>query len=253
MQNVVSHRISRNFRFINFVCGGVMKELANQLVDTTIKSGREQEPLSVLGGLGKNLTDMLEKAKLCHVVCFVEDGDLHIVERHVARLHEIDHSAWAGDDNVDAVAKCSDLSVVCHAAVHSGVAQAHLASEWCDDVTNLVRQLACRREDDGPGCTSAAFLFTLGETGKKRKHECQGLAASGATTAQYVTTCKGVFDCGYLNGEWFCDSLLGESLDELCGKCEVGKRARDRRGPLKVHGGGTPMWIEPQIPGCTHG
>ncbi len=83
MQDVVGHGLCGNLGLIDFVCGRVVKELAHQLVDAAVESGREQQSLSVLGSLRKNLADVFEEAELCHVVCFVQNSDLDVVERHV--------------------------------------------------------------------------------------------------------------------------------------------------------------------------
>jgi len=120
------------------VCDGIAEELAYQFVDTAVESCREQQALTFTRCLFQNASDMLEESKLCHVICFVQNGDFNSVEFNLARLHKVDETAGTCHNNVNAIAHGIDLSVVANAAVHGGCAHTKCIGKWHKDVTYLV-------------------------------------------------------------------------------------------------------------------
>jgi hypothetical protein len=50
---------------------GVLEVLANQFVDTTVKSGGEQKTLTFARCFVEDTCDVFEEAKFCHVIGFV--------------------------------------------------------------------------------------------------------------------------------------------------------------------------------------
>jgi hypothetical protein len=50
---------------------GVLEVLANQFVDTTVKSGREQKTLTFARSFVEDTCDVFKEAKFCHVIGFV--------------------------------------------------------------------------------------------------------------------------------------------------------------------------------------
>jgi hypothetical protein len=84
LEEVVRHLRFVLFRRLNFVCHWVLEELANELVNSAVKSCGEEQALTFAWCLFKNACDVLKEAKLGHVVCFVQDGALHSVEFNLA-------------------------------------------------------------------------------------------------------------------------------------------------------------------------
>jgi hypothetical protein len=80
---------------------GVLEVLANQFVDTTVKSGREQKTLTFARCFVEDTCDVFEETKFSHVIGFVQDGDFNSIEFNLTRLHQVDETTWAGNNNVD--------------------------------------------------------------------------------------------------------------------------------------------------------
>jgi hypothetical protein len=189
------------------VCHWVLEELANELVDATVKSCGEQQALTFAWGLFKNASHVLKESELGHVVGFVQDGALHCVEFDLSRLHEVNKASWASDNDVDAIAHCIDLAGVAHAAVHSGGTHTECISEGDEYVTHLVCKLTCWHQDDGTWTETVARLVALVKASEHRKTKREGLARSGTATAEGVTTRKSVGNCCLLDGERSQNSL----------------------------------------------
>jgi hypothetical protein len=86
---------------------------------------------------------VLEESEFCHVVSFVKNSDFNFVEVNVARFHEVDKTTWASNNDVNAIAHCSDLSAVCNAAIDNSCAHTKGRCERGQNVANLVCKFAC--------------------------------------------------------------------------------------------------------------
>ena len=185
----------------------VLEELANELVDSAVKSCREQQTLSFTWGLFKNACDVLKESKFGHVVGFVQDGALNSVEFNLTGLHEVDETTRACNNDVDTIAHCVDLAGVAHAAVHSGGTHTECISEGNEYVTNLVCEFTCWHQDDGARTVTVTRLVALLQTGEHWKAEREGLARASAATSECVATRKSVGNGCLLDGERSQNSL----------------------------------------------
>ena len=84
LEEVVRHLRFVFFSRLNFVGHWVLEELANELVNSAVKSCREQQALTFAWCLFKNASHVLKEAKLGHVVGFVQDGALNSVKFDLA-------------------------------------------------------------------------------------------------------------------------------------------------------------------------
>jgi hypothetical protein len=84
LEEVVRHLRFVFFGRLNFVGHWVLEELANQLVDSTVKRCREEQTLSFAWCLFKNACDVLKESELGHVIGFVQDGALNSVKFNLA-------------------------------------------------------------------------------------------------------------------------------------------------------------------------
>jgi hypothetical protein len=84
LEEVVRHLRFVFFGRLNFMGHWVLEELANQLVDSTVKRCREEQTLSFAWCLFKNACDVLKKSELGHVIGFVQDGALDSVKFNLA-------------------------------------------------------------------------------------------------------------------------------------------------------------------------
>ena len=202
----------RHLRFVlfsrlHFVCHWVLEKLANELVDSAVKSCREQQALSFTWCLFKNASHVLKESELGHVIGFVQDGALHCVEFNLSGLHEVNEATWASNNDVDTIAHCVDLAGVAHAAVHSGGTHTECISEGNEYFTHLVCKLASWHQDDGTRAETITRLVALVKASEHREAEREGLARSGAATAEGVTTRKCVGNGCLLDGERSQNSL----------------------------------------------
>jgi hypothetical protein len=213
LEEVVRHLRFVLFRRLHFVCHGVLEELANELVDSTVKSCGEEQALTFPWCLFKNASHVLKEAKLGHVIGFVQDGALHCVEFNLSGLHEVNEATWACNNDVDTIAHCVDLAGVAHAAVHSGGTHTECISEGNEYVTYLVCKFTCWHQDDGTRTETVARLVALVKASEHRKTKREGLARSGAATAEGVTTRKSVGNCCLLDGERCQNSLRCQDIN----------------------------------------
>jgi hypothetical protein len=79
----------------------VLKVLANQFVDTAVKSCREQKTLTIAWSFVEDACDVFEETKFSHVIGFVQHCDFNSIEFNLTRLHQVDETTWAGNNNVD--------------------------------------------------------------------------------------------------------------------------------------------------------
>jgi hypothetical protein len=158
------------------VSNWVVQELANKLVDSAVKSCREQQALSFFWSLRQNVCDVLEESKLSHVVGFVKNSDFDCIEINVSRFHEVNESTWACNNDVNTIAHCFDLLRIPDAAINGGGTHTEPLSEWRQNIAHLVCELTSRDKNQ---CTwrETLTLFSTGfKTGKKRQGESKCLA-----------------------------------------------------------------------------
>ena len=189
------------FRRLNFVRHWVLEELANELVDATVKCCGEQQALSFTWCLLKNACDVLEESKLCHVVGFIQDGAFHCIKFDLTRLHEVEETTRTCNNDVDTVAHCVDLAGVAHAAINGCSAHVECLSQRLKHVTYLVCEFTGWHQDDGTWAEAVTTTTAVVQTGEHWQAKREGLARAGAAAAECVTTRKCVGDGGLLNGE----------------------------------------------------
>ena len=100
IEEVVRHCRFCFFAGFNFVGDRVLQVLAHQLVNTTIKSGREQKTLTFTWCFVEDARDVFEESKFSHVIGFIQHSDFYGVEFNLTRLHQVDETSWAGNNNV---------------------------------------------------------------------------------------------------------------------------------------------------------
>ncbi len=74
------HRVDACAAVFGGVGDVVGQELTNQRLDLTVEGCREQQTLSVCGGLTEDRANLGQEAHVCHLIGFVECGDFHRVE-----------------------------------------------------------------------------------------------------------------------------------------------------------------------------
>jgi hypothetical protein len=158
------------------VSNWVVQELANKLVDSAVKSCREQQALSFFWSLGQNVCDVLEESEFSHVVCFVKNSNFDCVKINVSRFHEVNESTRTSDNDVNTIAHSFDLLGIPNAAINGGGTHTETLSKWRQNITHLVCKFTSRNKNQ---CTrrETLTLFSAGfKTSKKRQGESKCLA-----------------------------------------------------------------------------
>ena len=87
----------------------VGQELTNQRLDLTVEGCREQQTLSVCGGLTEDRANLGQEAHVRHLIGFVECGDFHRVEDAGALTQVVAETTRRCDEDVYAAAKLIHL------------------------------------------------------------------------------------------------------------------------------------------------
>ena len=233
-EDVVLHvRLGRGVR-VDRVRDRVHQVATHEDVDTVVERGGEQQALAARSGLVEDALHAGEEPEVGHVVGLVEHGDLDVVEAHVALVHQVLEATGARDDDVHALLERTHLRTLGHAAEDGRGRQAGSAGERRDGGVHLGRQLTGGEQDERPRVARTNPAPGLGQTRHERKGEGDGLAGSGAATAQHVAAGQRVGQGRRLDREGLEDALLREDGDEVRGDAELGERRDDRAGR---HGG----------------
>jgi hypothetical protein len=203
-EHVVRHGGDVRGRFVNRVQNLVVQEAANQLVNTVVEGGAEQQALSVGRGLVEEASHHRQEAKVGHVVGLVKHSDLDGVEADEALLDEVFEAAGAGHNNVNAGLEGSNLTVLANPTEDCGGVEAVGGREGLDDGGNLGGELASRCEYEAKRATRAALAAgeLSAEAGNHRQREGKGLTRASLTAAEHVASSERVRKGIELDGEW---------------------------------------------------
>ena len=162
------------------------------------------------------------------MVGLVEDSDLHAVEGDVALLHQVFETAGAGDDDVDATVECGDLAVLRDATEDGGDPELVCGRQRFDGDGDLGGQFAGGSQDQSARTAGLAVAGQLsGEAGHHRDGEGEGLAASGLSTSEHVTSRECVGEGVGLDGKRFGLALCGEDIGECVRYAERSKSSHN--------------------------
>ena len=241
VQHVVGHGGHRRLAGVHLVGDRIGEVAPDQLVHRAIEGGGEQEPLPVRGHGVEDGGDGGQEPEIAHVVGLVENHHLHPAEVGYPLFQEVDQPAGRGHRHVHAPFEGLDLGAVGHAARHQVQAESHHGGQRGQVVGDLQGQLA------GGGqyhCARSAGGLVDGQAGQQRQPECQGLAGTGAATAEHVAASDGVGDGGALDREWLRDALLFLGRHHGSGHAEFGETGgRVVIGDLHLDGGGLPAHL----------
>ena len=96
---------------------GVFHEALGNAGNLRRHCGREHEHLAVVGHMGKNVVDRVDKAHVEHFVGFVEHYGVHVPEIYDTAVDEVDEPAWGRHDYLHAFAQGADLALDARTAV----------------------------------------------------------------------------------------------------------------------------------------
>ena len=157
--------------------------VANQVADVAVERGGEQHRLVAAVAVTKDPLDLRREAVVGHPIGLVERDDLHVVERHLVRLDQIDQAQRRGDHDLDALGQFIDLVVAGGAAVDGQHPHAGVMGDGLEDLGDLDGEFAGRNEHESE---RTRRLRLVGDPRQHRHAECEGLARAGLRTAADV-------------------------------------------------------------------
>ena len=90
---------------------GLVHEALGYLCHLVGHGCREEEHLAVVGHVGEDVVDGIDKAHVQHLVGFVEYDGVHVVELYDASVYEVDQSAGRGHYYLHALSQGSYLAL----------------------------------------------------------------------------------------------------------------------------------------------
>lgn len=171
----------------NFLC---------QCTDTIRHGGREQEGLFLERQLPDNALQIRQKALVEHVICLVEHQAFHLFEADGAIMHDVEHAARAGNNNINPALDALDLGLFAHPAIDGQNAQMRALDDAAGKGGDLLGQFPGRRKYQG----AWLFGFCLDKRVQKRQHVGRCLAGAGLGQTDNVPTCQNRRNGLCLNG-----------------------------------------------------
>ena len=150
-EEAVLHEVDGDPGRGHFVADGVGQVAADEAVDVTVESGREEHGLVGLLDPAQHPVDLGEKAHVGHAVGLVEDSHLDVGHRDLAPVGQVDQAARGGDDDVDALVELLDLALDVGPAVEDDGPAAGGLGQWLEDLGHLDGQLPSGDEDETAG------------------------------------------------------------------------------------------------------
>ena len=221
VEYVVGHRRDGGVTAVHRMRHLIAQEAVDELVDTVVQGGREQQPLAAGRGGGQDPGDAGEETEVCHVIGLVDHGDLDRVQADELLAHQVFEPPRAGDDDVDAGLQRSLLTGLRHAAEDGGDGQSVGLRQWGDRRGDLGGQFAggCEHQT---GRTARNTLVSS-QAGNQRDGERQGLPAAGLAPAKHVAAGQGVGQGLNLNRERVGEAVGDQRLHQRCRHAEIGE------------------------------
>ncbi len=142
--------------------------------------GREEQSLPLLRQFRHDAPDRVDEAHVEHLVGFVEHEDLDLVEAQRAAVEMVEQAAWRRHQDVDAARQGLRLLPDRNAAEHHGNGELCVAPIGLEAFGDLARELACRRENEGPaGSWLRPARIGGGQALQDRQRERRRLAGAG--------------------------------------------------------------------------
>ena len=149
------------------------------------RDGRREERGLALGRRRRqDGLEILGEAHVEHLVGFVEDRDLDLVETQAAALQVVDRAPGRGDDDVHAAPQAAELLTDGLAAIDGQDAGPELPAVLVERLGDLHRELA-RRDQDERRCPAFTGLPD-GDALERRQRERRRLAGAGRCLGEEV-------------------------------------------------------------------
>ncbi|MNQ53030.1 hypothetical protein D3C85_670610 [compost metagenome] len=161
-----------------------MQQLAGEVGDVFGEGCREQQVLTLGRQAREDFLHVVHETHVEHAVGFVEDEDFHVAEVDGLLVGQVEQTAGAGDQHVDALGERLDLRVHADATEDAGAFQRYIAGVQLEAVVHLGGQLAGRSQYQHARLARGMAVFAVGMAARKqqfehRQGEAAGLAGAG--------------------------------------------------------------------------
>ena len=218
--HVVVHLLDRRLGRVGLVGHRLVQVRLHEDADALVERGGEQHPLPLGRGLVEDAADHGQEAHVGHVVGLVDDGDRDGTQVDGALAHQIEESAGARDQHVDALGHGPDLGVLVDPTEDGEVAEPGDLGQRDEGLLELGGELAGGGEDQRAGalgCSGAA----VGEPGHHGQQERERLPRPGAPAAEDVTSGQRVGQRGRLDRGGDGDAARFKGGDQGSGHAEA--------------------------------
>src|SRR5207247_5388400 len=140
---------------------GIAHDRPRERLDLRSHRRGEEEGLSLPWEGVDDPPDIREETHVEHPIRLVEDKDLEPAEVDVAAGHMIEETAWRRDDDVDARTQGVFLRGHSDAAIDRVAVESGALRESAEGDLDLGRELARRRQDEGPRPARGLFHESL--------------------------------------------------------------------------------------------
>ncbi len=193
----------------------IVHEVLGDHLDRVGHRRREHHRVALLRQAAEDVAHLREEAEVQHVVGFVEDQLLDVIERDVALPDVIHEAPRRGHDDVGLLLQRIRLRPEAHAADEAGRGQLVIGAEGVEERLRLQGDLACRREDE------AAHTLAVGQPFGDGQHEGRRLPRSGLCEADDVLAAERGRDHRRLDGGGIDEADPRNGLEDRLGKAEL--------------------------------
>ena len=202
--------------------------VTDEVADVAVERRREQHGLVPVVTVPQDPLDLRGEPVVGHAVGFVERHDLHVVERHLVRLDEVDQTQRRGDDDLDTLGQLVDLVMPGGAAVDRQHPHPGMVGDRLEHFGDLHREFASGHEHEPE---RAGRQCGIGDPGEHRHTEGQGLARARLRAAADVLAGDGDRDRLGLDVERLGEPAGGKTFVDAGRNPEIGEpRRRFDRG-----------------------
>ena len=151
-QHLLVRRINKNNLLLNplggcghrsnFDPGRIAQEGGSQFGNIFRHCGRKKHGLAARRGHANEFADIDDKAKIEHVIGFIEHQNFDITQVHSALVDEIKQPSWRCDQNIDAIVQCAKLATNRDAAIDDFAGELGEFAIGAKALLNLASKLA---------------------------------------------------------------------------------------------------------------
>jgi hypothetical protein len=157
----------------------IVEETVAQFGNRLGHGGREKQALALFGEQQVDPLERVDEAKVHHLVGFVEDEDLDILQAQRALFDQVEQAARRGDKDVGAGLQLLLLREDRHPAEDALDGQAQIFAIVAELFRNLRGEFARRRQHQHPAAIRHARFDVGGEMVERGQRERRRLAGSG--------------------------------------------------------------------------